>query len=76
MKIPELSANAQAILEQPITRDDARAVEQYFDRFEFTTTALYLIAGHLASDEVGDEEAAQIVADAVVRLAEHEAKRL
>jgi hypothetical protein len=73
MKI-SASPEAEEIIDSPFSADDVRACEQFLNRFEHVTTALYLIAAHMAA-EFEDDEAAEIVAAAVVNLAEHEAKR-
>lgn len=64
------SPEAEAILDVEFDRDDAIAAEQYLERFDHSTTALAL-----QLNENGDEQAAEIVAEAVEKLAELEGSR-
>lgn len=67
------SPEAEAILDVEFDRDDAIAAEQYLERFDHSTTALALLVAQL--NENGDEQAAEIVAEAVEKLAELEGSR-
>lgn len=65
---------ADEILEQPFRPSDVEAAEEFVRRFEYSTTALYLIAQAIRT-EGEDEAGAELVDELVKAYAEHEAGR-
>lgn len=67
-----VKVEAEHILEATFTDAQMKAAKAYVESFEYTTTALYVIA-QVILNELEDERAAEILSDAIVDIAEHEA---
>jgi hypothetical protein len=65
-------ANADDVLDAPMRPADLAAAKEFLARFEFTTTALFLIA-EMVRSERGDNAGGELIDELVKAYAEHEA---
>jgi hypothetical protein len=72
-ELKDLTPEAKAILAISATREQIQASQAFAERFSYNTTLLGLIAGYIANQD--DEEGADIVTEAMIKMAAHEASR-
>jgi len=64
--------SAEDVLNAPMRPADLAAAKEFVERFEYTTTALFLMAEHVRRVH-GDDAGADLIDELVKAYAEHEA---
>lgn len=64
--------SAEDVLNAPLRPADLAAAKGFVERFQFTTTALFLIADHVRREHE-DDAGADLIDELVKAFAEHEA---